>query len=558
MAFTSVDHNGSEFIITCKQWDNARAKACPDRKFDSKNLCWRVPATNAAARYIEREYSAEEKTESTVNAIRELLSVASKRKGFPGWFRYKTTPRKHQAAALDYIYGLDEAALFMEMRTGKSYVTIVYSSARAMEGHINGLIVICPNSIRMVWDDEFKEHCPIPYQIHHVTAGKAKATEKFLVEAFNGLKVMVVAVESLSQGGAADLASRFLATHKVGVAIDESSRIKEDQAARTEKCYNLGGDAIFRLILTGTPVTQGIHDLYSQFRFLNWRIIGMKSFFTFRNRYCIMGGFDNRKITGYQNVGELMDLIRPYTFQVQAKDVMDLPKRIPQIRSIEPTPQQLKAFKELGDPFEMITKQGDKTLEVETVLERMTRWAQISGGLFPFDDEEGGHGVVRLDGRNPKLDEMMTVFDELPKGTKVIIWARFRPEIELIVEALKKKYGDKDVAELHGGLDREDRKAEYDRFRFDPECTKFVVNVAVGSMGLELAVASVHMFYSRSFSYEDQKQAEARTNSSKQKAESILYVDFVLNTKIDKMTLAAYERKSDMAEFVKSEMEKDK
>jgi len=552
---TEVDYNGAEFEVLCPSWDNERAKLIPQRTWDTKYKVWRVPAIKVNAAHLLREYSGKE---WTIVAKTKALEIKNANNGpklnFPAWFKFKQEPWEHQSRGLNQTYNQKEVALFMEMRTGKSYVAINYGAAHAMEGHINAMIIFCPTSIKPVWKDEIESKCPIATNVYVLEAGD-KGIDRFIQDTeTDGMKVLVVGIEALSQGGAYKICERFVSTHNAMCIIDESHTIKTPNSARTKKAWAVGGGCNYRMILTGTPITQGIQDLYAQFRFLDWKILGHKSYFSFRNRYCIMGGFEGRQIVGYRNIEELMDLVRPYVFQVNAVDVIDPPERIYEKRYVKPTKQQKRAMDDLGDPTLMFTKQGDLELEIETTLERMTRYQQIAGGLFPYGLEDGGYDVVPIEGQNPKFNEMVSVIEETRPETKIIIWARFRPEVELIVAHLNEVYGSNTVREYHGG-NRDTRGDEYRSFRTDGDARFFVTNQQTGSRGLELAEASMHIFFSNSFSYEEREQAEARTNSKLQIQKNVLYVDIVMDHKIDKMIHKALEFKESLATFVKRKME---
>lgn len=549
----NITYDSGNFLIKCEFFENERVKPAPIRSWNKENEIWILPANRANAIFIENEYGKKEYDDQVLMKILELKKKKTSQNLFPAWFKFKNEPRAHQMQALNDSYEMDSYAYFMEMRTGKTFVAINLGAARAMSGQINGIAVICPNGVKPVWDREYREHCPIPYDLHTHDSGMDVATTRFIEkDDSNGLKVIVFNIEAMSQGGAKDLLKYFVMKHKTLMVIDESSRIKNDSAIRTEKIIEIGGESEFRIILTGTPITQGIHDLYAQFRFLDWQIIGMKSYYTFKARYTVSGGFKGKKIVGYRHIEELMDLISPHCTVVEAKDVIDLPPQIYEKRFVNPTKEQLKAINELGDPFMLSTKQDEYELEVETVLERMIRYQQIIGGTFPYDDfESGGHGSVPLAGKNPKTIEMMEFLTDIRDDDKVIIWAFFRPEIDSIVKALTEKYGANSISQYHGG--NKDTRAE-ELVLFQESTTRFFVSTQrVGSMGLELAVASVHIFYSNSFSYEDRKQAEARTNSSLQK-KSVLYVDLVMQHKTDLMIHEAIDRKESMAIYVKNKL----
>ena len=367
--------------------------------------------------------------------------------------KYIGTPRPHQVRALKKAWPHKEFAFFHAMRSGKTYTAINLAAARYEKGQINGLVIVCPSPIKNVWTRELEQWSPIDISSFVVTAGCKKKFERWLdsLDA-KSLPVMVLGIEALSQGQAHLMAHDFLKKFQCMSVIDESTGIKNDKSGRTKKCYDIGGLSEYRLILTGTPVTQGLHDLYAQMRFLNSNILDCKSYFVFRNRYCIMGGFQGKKVLGYQFEDDLMNKIGDRIDQVTKKEAMpNLPPNDYDSLTVDLTREQLAAIKTLKD--EMVAVQGDSELTVSTIMEQLTRYQQIIGGNFPFDDGAGGYEVEPIRGVNPKLSALLSYLDGADVGTKFIIWARFRPEIAAISDALGSAFGEESVVEFHGGID---------------------------------------------------------------------------------------------------------
>src|SRR5690606_38953332 len=73
------------------------------------------------------------------------------------------------------------------------------------------------------------------------------------------------------------------------IIADESHRIKTPSAQQSKAMGRLGQVAAYRLMLTGTPVTQNPLDIWSQYPFLG-RTIFPRSFDAFRARFAVMGG----------------------------------------------------------------------------------------------------------------------------------------------------------------------------------------------------------------------------------------------------------------------------
>lgn len=460
----------------------------------------------------------------------------------------------HQKTAMGKAWPYNNFAWFMEMGTGKTYSAINLAAARFINEQINAMVVVCPTPIKLVWESEFETFCPVPYDIFVMHSGKNKEAERFTAKTYDEptLKVFVVGIESFSQGKAADLAIGFAKAHETKTVIDESSRIKNDKAARTKKVYKLGEQSVFRLIMTGTPITQGMEDLYSQFRFLNQWIIGCKSFFQFRNKYCIMGGFENRSVIGYQNTQQLMKAVSQYIYSVKTKECIDMPDKIYRKLMVEPTKEQVEVIKSLKDLFEAEVE-GD-VLITETVLERLTRYQQVCGGNFPYNHEEGGYDTKPIVGPNPKLDALIEDIESLDNNHKVIIWARFRPEIKAISEALRAKYGKDSVVEFHGGVEYEERKQGVKNFQGEGGPRFFISGQSIGGMGITLTAAFHTYYYSNSFSFEDRVQSEARS-WRKGQTNKCTYTDIVMNIPYDKMITAAIRNKQNMATYVDEQIE---
>ena len=553
IALAKLVLKGDHIHLRCRFFDRSRAKGAPTCKWDKKVDAFILPVTKDNVRYIADTYEDYELSAGVEALIKMHENKRKTASQFPAWFKFKMQPRPYQEDAMNKAWQYEDFALFMQMRTGKTFVTINLTAAKAMDGQINAFLVICPTSAKPVWDMEMEKHCPIDYKLHLIQSGGKKKTQAFIDEEFNGLKTLVVGVEALSQGGAYDLCMSFAAKYKCMVACDESTTIKTPGKARTDNSHDLADLGHARLILNGTPVTQGVQDLWSQYRFLDWMIIKQKSYRNFMHRYCVMGGFENRKVVEYTNLKELLDRIGPQTYQISTKEAIGIPERVDESLIVEPSPAQKKALVDLGDPLMMTTLDGD-TLDVETVLERMIRYQQIVGGHFPYDESDGSHSIKAFSGKNPKMEEMMAVIENLPLDEKVIIWARFKPELDLILQGLTKAYGLDSNTWYRGGMSDDERKASLLRFEHDPKCRFFVANQATGARAIDLASASVHIYYSNTFSLDDRLQSEMRTNSSKQKAKSVLYIDLIMNHDIDKNIVGALASKKEVADFVEEQL----
>lgn len=421
-------------------------------------------------------------------------------------------------------------ALLWTMGAGKTVSTIALANARFNGVLIDQLLVICPTSIKGVWAKEIARYSAVGWDVCVLESGKSvKWGEE------GRPRVLVVGIEALSSGSAAGRVKAFIDEGRTMAVLDESSTIKNHKAQRTAKAWAIGENCDFRLILSGTSVTQGIHDLYAQFFFVDPCIIGELSFYSFRNKYCVMGGFEQRKIIGYKNTLQLIDRIRPFADTVLKDDLSLPPKVYMPPRIVAASPEQVRASKELIRDME--TELGDKTLTAKNALEVCLRLQQIAGGF----DHEG----MPL-GSNPKLKELLSLLEET-QG-KVIIWARFIPEVHAITTAIDKEWPGT-VVSMTGEVKSDTRQTLVDMFQDSPTHRFFVANQQTAGKGLTITAALTSIYYSNTYSLEDRQQSEDRNHRIGQE-NKVVYIDILSDLKVDHMIGASIANKKSLAEYV--------
>lgn len=470
-------------------------------------------------------------------------------------FEFSGKPMTHQVNLVRKAWPQPEMALFWEPGAGKTYATINLAMARFLHDQIDLVVVISPNSVKQVWGREAEKFCTVSHRVQILDAGK---TIKPNPAGFRGLEFLVLAVEALSQGSTYNKVMEYIKGRKAMCIMDESSRIKNSKSIRTKKATAIGWSCFYRLILTGTEVTQGIHDLFAQMRFLDPNIIGCKNFTAFKAKYCEMGGYQGKKIVGYSNVDQLMDKIRPFCDIIKLKDVADIPAKIYKRLIVEPTPQQRKAIRELRSDGEtaFINATGNSVdLAVNMALERMTRIQQIIGGNYAYATEDG-YKTEPMPGGSPKLDALIDFINEdLPEGKKMLIWARFTPERDQILEAIESRVGPGQCVVMDGRTNKDDRVKAVDLFQDPNSGVRFFIgNQTVAGIGLTLTQGTYAFTYSNTFSAEDRIQMENRNHRTGQK-EHCIYVDCEMSVREDTMILKAVDGKIDLAKAVRAALE---
>ncbi len=544
-----------QLSVSAKPWEYPSIKLIPGAEWRDDMRCWVIPHTKPSVEALEREVIFESITDGARKKISDIKSKKETKNKFPADYEFKRKPYPHQLRALNISWGLPYFGFFMWMGLGKTFVDINHTCCLMKQNKIKRNLIICPTPIKPVWVSEISKYSTVNHSVFTLEAGKASANRaKSWMATANQYAFLIVGIEALSQGGAHGIAEVFVRMGDAKITVDESTKIKSPGKNRTKKCTSLGIKSKYRTILNGTPITQGMEDLYAQFKFLDWEILGYATYAEFKAAHVISIELEkHEKVVGYRNVPALMQKISPWCFLLKTEDVFDLPPKIYEQRFVKPSLSQLKVMKQLSDDME--AEDAGDVLEVKSTLERMTRYQQITGGFFPHEDNAALKTIRPISGENPKLEDMMEVIEELPANKKAIIWARFRPEIALIVDRLHKKHGHAAVAQFHGGMTGSERTVENDRFQNDATCRFMVSNQQIGARGQTWTAASYELFFSNTFSYDDREQAESRAwGRVSDINNSVVYIDFILDHKNDRMITDAIARKMDVAALVAEQL----
>ena len=468
-------------------------------------------------------------------------------------YKFKTKPYKHQMTALEKSWNRETYAYFMEMGTGKTKVLIDNLAMLYDKGKVNGALIIAPKGVVGTWyNNELPTH--LPDHIENITvlwkAAITKKQKQSLDELFSegeGLHILIMNVEAFSTTKGMEFAHKFLSCHRTMMAIDESTTIKNPTAKRTKNILKLAESAVYRRIMTGSPVTKNPLDLYTQCDFLSPWLLDFTSYYAFRNRYAEMKtlhmhGRQVQVVNGFKNLGELSDKLKDFSYRVLKDDCLDLPDKIFIKRQIQLSPDQRKLYEQMKKEAIAVLK-GKQSTTVNTLTQLM-RLQQITCGHFTADD--GATQPIP----NNRITELMDVLEET-EG-KAIIWAHYQYDITAIIQAVVKKYGEESIVDYYGLTPQEERQPNIKRFQDDPECRFIVGTPSTGGYGITLTAANTVIYYSNGYDLEKRLQSEDRAHRIGQK-KSVTYVDIMADDTVDEKIVKALRKKINIASEVLGE-----
>ena len=473
-------------------------------------------------------------------------------------YKFKTKPFDHQLKALAMSWDKKVFAYFMEMGVGKSKVLIDNIAMLYDKGNINGVLIVAPKGVYKNWyDSEIPTHIPdhvekkmVLWQ-SNITASKQKELD-VLFKTDEDLHVLIMNVEAFSTKKGTQFAKKFLSCHTTLMAIDESTTIKSPTANRTKSIIDLGRDVKYKRILTGSPVTKSPLDLFTQCYFLDPWLLEQQSYYAFKTKYAItkrihVGARSVEIVVGYRNLGELSDKLKPFSYRILKDDCLDLPEKTFMKRIVRLTDEQEKVYKQMKQLA--LAELNGKLVTTASVLTQLMRLHQITSGHFVAND-----GTTQIL-KNERLDELINVLNEI-EG-KAIIWAHYRYDIRIIVEALKKEFGEKSVVTYYGDTSQDDRQKAIRDIQDKDSPVRFLVGTPqTGGYGITLTGANTMIYYSNGYDLEKRQQSEARIDRIGQ-TRHMTYIDIICENTVDEKIVEALRKKVNIASKVMGEELKD-
>jgi len=468
-------------------------------------------------------------------------------------YKFKTKPYAHQMTALEKSWNRETYAYFMEMGTGKTKVLIDNAAMLYDKGKIDGLLIIAPKGVVKTWyEQEIPTHLPdhienvsVLWQANITKTQQEKLDELFEPESV--FHILTMNVEAFSTTKGTEFAHKFISCHNTLMVIDESTTIKNPSAKRTKNILKLSTEAKYRRIMTGSPVTKNPLDLYSQCEFLDPYLLDFTSFYAFRNRYALMKtihvqGRSIQVVDKFQNLSELSDQLKGFSYRVLKEDCLDLPEKNWTKRQITLSHDQRKIYTEMKQTA--LAHLNGKVTSTMTVLTQLMRLHQITCGHFKADD-----GTTQEIANN-RIGELMNVLDEL-EG-KAIIWANYQHDIINIIKEVVKVHGPGSIVDYYGLTPQDERQDNIRKFQSDLRCRFIVGTPSTGGYGITLTAANTVIYYSNGYDLEKRLQSEDRAHRIGQK-KNVTYVDIIAEDTVDEKIVKALRDKINIASQVLGE-----
>lgn len=412
--------------------------------------------------------------------------------------------KQYQIAAVQHLLSVGNAANYSVPGSGKTTVALAYYQIVKSRSEVDGLLVVGPAACFEPWEREYEEcfgRAPISVRL----AGIPKFQRDELYLLADQYELLLTTYHSASR----DVAEMIHALRRRNylVVLDEAHYIKRPQGGKiADAVLSLARHATHRVILTGTPMPNGLEDLWSQFAFL-WLdrspLGPVESY---------LAGLKGR---GSDTSGSsVRDRIDPLFFRTTKRQLHLPPVSFKKVRC-DMSPLQRRIYKGVAARF--LTQLIDEPKERDALREwrraRAMRLLQIASNptLLRQSDEHfilpaleytslrqgiEHYACYEIPGKFHAVESIVRRL--CGSGNKVIVWSSFVHNLRMLEKLLHEYspvlvYGSVPVSSSdEQELSREDLIT---RFKTDENCRLLIANPAACAESISLHRACHHAVY---------------------------------------------------------------
>jgi hypothetical protein len=407
---------------------------------------------------------------------------------------FKGELRSYQADALAWLNFLDTAGLggclALDMGLGKTPTTL---ASLALSTDAGPGLVVAPPAVVGNWRSEAAKFTPgTSVLVHH---GPNRAKGSALTKAIGAVDVVIT-----TYGTAVRDIDQLEKVQWGKVVLDEAQAIKNPAADMSQQLRRL--EAHTRVALTGTPIENGLGDLWSILDWANPGLLGS------RNQFIAQLSPDRTKAdrTGEGAMKALNGILVYRRTKSEPEIAAELPDRIDELDHCAMTPEQIGLYQAVLDNLVAVSETSDDSQRQKgAVLAAITALKQICNHPVNYRADDRG-----LEGRSGKLDRLNEILETVfAADERVLIFTHFATWGDRLADYLTTKHN-LPIPCYHGGLGRTTRDRMVDTFQNGKGKGAMVLSLKAGGTGLNLTAANHVVLYDRWWNPAVEDQARDR------------------------------------------------
>jgi SNF2 family DNA or RNA helicase len=488
---------------------------------------WRFPKTLHAYRELWKAFPNLKKDETFVNDGKAAAEEQSLWLELKNWANvHDSRLREYQNQDAGYLVKRGSCLVLNEPRTGKTptMITVVKALFKAKT------IVICPSSLVLNWEKEFKQWCPEfkTFAVNGTKKQRESIYEEFKTDRHK--RVLIISKDTWKM-------ETELHDYLFDVAIiDEAHFLRNYKSKQSEAVFALKANV--KYALTGTPSVKHGSDVYGLLHFINPD--AFPSYWQFTDRYWNINdngwGKDVAEAKGFRS-DELLTLMDMNSVQRKRKDVMKwLPAATYQTIPVQMGKKQTGYYDKMMDTFEVWDEKEEHGVDTLNVLSQLLRLRQLC-----LDPRLLGFKEV-----GAKTTALLEFAEEM--NEPFVVMTMFSSYFALVKGELKKL--GKKVAVIDGSVSKANRQRIVDEFQ-KGTIDILLANIIAAGTGLTLDRADTIVFMDKSFSPADNEQAQDRiVPTTEDRYHPINIISFVTEGTIDERINQILDRKDDLTKLI--------
>lgn len=431
----------------------------------------------------------------------------------------------------------------LDMRLGKSPLMLNEFQLFRRDYGLRRLVIFSPNQYKTSWALEARKFgVDVPVHVYE-TRERKKATE-FIDK--NDEFMLVINYEALQHKSNLPIIEEAIDDRTL-LGADESVIIKNRQSIMTKNAIDFSKKAAAVRILTGKPTPQGVHDLYSQMRFIR-KMDGI-NFFQFRNTFAKMGGFQAKQVVGVKNEDKLREWAKNWYFFARRVDWGTSLEPNYEIVNVGMNSEQIKHYDEMEQEFITWLDEGQEVTADQAITKHI-KLQQISSG-FVIDENGNSNQIVPMN-KVPKFVELKDRLDNYIQN-KCIVIAHFNSTINALVESLKEYNPAVIRGTVHMKKDGRAVDEEKRKFNEDPGCRVLIGQSQAIKYGHTLRGSIDNpcldtVYFENSYSLDDRAQSEQRNQGEGQLA--AINIQDLCSSNVEQKVITALQRKEQIASVI--------
>lgn len=436
----------------------------------------------------------------------------------------------YQKEGVEFAVFKEGTIIADEMGLGKTLQAIAIALNKKKIFNFKRTLIVCPASLKHQWKKEIEK---FTNEKAVIVEGLPADREK-LYETSNAY-FLIVNYETILRDSVA------INNQEVDfIILDEAQRIKNYTTKTANSIKSLKKN--HSLVITGTPIENRLVDLFSIVGFIDPYFLA--PLWEFSYQHCFFDSTQKNKITGYYNLQELKERLKPILLRREKRNVM---KQLPNISEmdipVEMHPKQAEYHTSYGKGIaQILGKKFITPFDMQKLMLLLSKMRMVCDSTNLVDYETN---------HSPKLEELKYILieklDIKNNDRKIIIfseWVRMNNLIGRMLHQLNIGF-----AELSGRIPVKHRGTLIKKFEDNPDCRVFISTEAGGS-GLNLQVADTVINFELPWNPAKKNQRIGRIDRIGQMKKNLTVINFITRDSIEEKIASGLALKQNLFDGV--------